>query len=149
MRIGEICIREVVCAPAETSVQQAAQLMRRHHVGALLITEERAGKRYPMGIVTDRDVVVGVVAEGLVPGVITVGDIMGGELVTVGESEEVFEVIQKMRFKGVRRVPVVEETGVLVGVLAVDDLVDLLAESLTDLSKLIAREQFREQQTRK
>ncbi len=62
MAVGEICNREVVIAEKTLSVVDAAQLMRTHHVGDLVVVEERAGRRLPVGIVTDRDIVVEVVA---------------------------------------------------------------------------------------
>ena len=80
---------------------------------------------------------------------ITVGDIMGPELVTMRENQGVFETIQQMRFKGVRRLPIVGEDGALVGIVAVDDLVALFADELSELSKVIAREQMVEVKTRK
>src|SRR5574340_613686 len=108
MPIGEICNREVVIVQPNKSALEAAQLMRQHHVGDVVVVEERGGFRVPVGIVTDRDLVVEVVAPGLDPSVITVGDIMVPELATVTENIGVFEAIQYMRTKGVRRLPVVE-----------------------------------------
>lgn len=147
MPIGEVCTRQVVIAPAQTPISEAAKLMRQHHVGALVITEGD-GKRVPAGIVTDRDIVVGILAQDLDPDRFTLGDITTGELVTIREQEGVFETIQLMRSKGVRRVPVVDAKGTLVGIVSIDDLVDLLAEELGELAKLISREQKREAEVR-
>ncbi|PKO64841.1 MAG: CBS domain-containing protein, partial [Betaproteobacteria bacterium HGW-Betaproteobacteria-17] len=91
MAVGEICNREVVVAEKALSVVDAAQLMRKHHVGDLVVVEETAGRRHPVGIVTDRDIVVEVVAAGVNPDALKVGDIMGPEVATVRESEGLFE----------------------------------------------------------
>lgn len=137
MPVGEICNRDVVILQREATILDAAQLMREHHVGDVLVVEERDGARIPVGIVTDRDLVVEIMATGLDPTVITVGDIMVPELVTVKESTGVFEAIQYMRSKAVRRLPVVDENGVLVGILALDDLLELLSEELLAIVKLV------------
>jgi CBS domain-containing protein len=149
MPIGELCVRQVVIASRDTSVLDAARLMRHHHVGDIVVTEESNGRRVPVGIVTDRDMVLEVLAEELDPRRISVEDIMNPELITVRESEEMLPAIQQMRAKGVRRVPVVSDDGALVGILAVDDLLELLAEEMGELAKLIAREQKREVELRR
>jgi CBS domain-containing protein len=149
MPIGEICNREVVFATRDTSILEAAQLMRRHHVGDLVVVDEKNGKRIPVGIVTDRDIVIEVIAKEADINSLTAGDIMGPELVTAREAEGVFEAIQLMRLKGVRRMPVVDPHGGLVGIISVDDLVELLAEEMNELAKLISREQVREAKNRK
>lgn len=149
MPIGEICNREVVFATRDTSILEAAQLMRRHHVGDLIVVDEKNGKRIPAGIVTDRDIVIEVIAKEADINSLTAGDIMGPELVTTREADGVFETIQLMRLKGVRRMPVVDPHGGLVGIVSVDDLVELLAEEMNELAKLISREQVREAKNRK
>jgi CBS domain-containing protein len=148
MAVGEICNRDVVIAEKALSVVDAAQLMRTHHVGDLVVVEEKAGRRHPVGIVTDRDIVVEVVAAGVDPDALTVGDIMGPEVATVHESEGLFEALRYMRDKGVRRMPVVDHEGVLVGILTLDDLLSLLAEELTELAKLVSHERQREATSR-
>jgi CBS domain-containing protein len=149
MPIGDICVRDVVTATRETTIFEAAQLMRMNHVGDLLVVEGSNGSRAPVGIITDRDIVVAIVALKLDPSVLSVGDVMGAQLETVGEQEGIFETIQLMRKAGVRRIPVVNRQGGLVGIVSVDDLVQLLAEEMTELSKLIAREQRKEAHARR
>lgn len=149
MTIGEICNREVVIVAREASVIEAARLMREYHVGDLVVVDESSGQRRPVGIVTDRDIVLEVVAMEVAPETLRVGDIMTPRLVTVRESEGVFETIRYMRGKGVRRVPVVDTEGRLEGIVTLDDLLALLAEELGELAKLVAREQDREVATRK
>ena len=144
MPIGEICNREVVIAERSLSVGEAARLMRSPHVGDLVVVEKKAGHNRPVGIVTDRDIVVEVVAAGVAPDSLTIGDIMGQDLATVREGEGVFETMRLMRAKGVRRMPVVDSEGGLVGIVTLDDLVTLLAEEMAELAKLVSREQQRE-----
>ena len=107
MSIGEICNRKVVVMQREETIAEAAKLMRDQHVGSVLIVNEQDGKRVPIGIVTDRDLVVEVIAPELDPDAITVGDIMMTSFVVVKEDTGVSEAIQYMRAKGVRRLPVV------------------------------------------
>lgn len=148
--IASICNRSVAFTTRETTVAAAAKLMRHGHVGSLVVVEPmNGGKRFPVGIVTDRDVVVDVVATGLDPATITVGDIMERELVVGRESDSVLETLEIMRFKGVRRLPTVDREGQLVGIVTVDDLIEILAEELSELAKIVAREQSNEAAARK
>jgi CBS domain-containing protein len=149
MPVGELCIRQVVFAPRKASVLEAAKLMRQYHVGDIVITDDIDGRRVPVGIVTDRDIVLEVLAQELDATELSVGDIMAGDLITVRENEGVFQTIQLMRAKGARRAPVVNGDGTLVGIVSVDDLVELLAEELGELAKLISREQKREAELRR
>ncbi len=144
MPVGEICSREVVIAERGLSVVEGARLMRTHHVGDLVVVEAQGGRTVPVGIVTDRDVVVEVVAAGVNPEALTVGDIMAAGVATVRESEGLYETLRYMRDKGVRRMPVVDREGALVGILTLDDLLGLLAEEMTELAKLVSHERQRE-----
>lgn len=146
MPVGEICNRDVIILQREDTILKAAKLMRQNHVGDVVVVEARGGVRVPVGIVTDRDLVVEIMATGLDQTVITVGDIMVRELVTVKESTGVFETIQYMRSQAVRRVPIVDENGALVGILALDDLLELLSEELLAIAKLVRHQ--REKETR-
>ena len=149
MPIGELSIREVIIASRETSVLAAAKLMRQHHVGDVVITDETGGRCLPVGIVTDRDIIMEVLAQDLDAATLSVGDIMTGDLTTVRDSEGVLRTIQLMRAKGARRAPVVDNEGALVGIVSVDDLVELLAKELSELVKLISRELAREAEIRR
>jgi CBS domain-containing protein len=149
MAIGEICNREVIIVRRDESALNAAKLMRQHHVGDVLVIDERNGRKVPVGIVTDRDLVVEIMAPELDPDAITVGDIMGPELATVKESTGVFEAIQYMRAKGVRRLPVVDANNGLVGILTLDDLLELLSEEMLSLAKLVGLEQQKEARSRR
>ena len=144
MGLSEICNRSVVVAAPKASVEEAARLMREHHVGSVVVVEETAQGRRPIGIVTDRDLVVEVIASRVAPATVTVGEIMGPGLVTARESDEPWDTIRLMRREGVRRIPVVGDDGCLVGIVTVDDLLEILAEQLDGLARAIAAEQKRE-----
>lgn len=140
MRIGEICTREVVFCEPDTSVIEIARLMRNHHVGDLVVAEKGRAGLEPIGLVTDRDLVVKVLAEGVAPETLTAADLMTRRVVTAPESADVHEAIERMRSEGIRRLPVVDDGGALVGVLSSDDLSELLAEELTDLARIPPRQ---------
>jgi len=149
MSIGEICNREVVIAERTVSVAEVAALMRQYHVGDVVVVESVGGRRRPVGVVTDRDLVVEVMAPGLAPDALKAGDMLDGEVAFVRESEGVFETIRYMRSKGVRRMPVVDPEGWLLGIVALDDLVALLAEEMQQMAALISTEQRHESERRK
>jgi len=143
--IASICNRAVAFTTREATIAAAAKLMRHGHVGSLVVVEQmNGGKRIPVGMVTDRDIIVEVIATGLDPATITVGDIMAREIVVGRESDSVLETLEIMRFKGVRRLPTVDGDGQLVGIVTVDDLLEILAEELNELAKIVAREQSNE-----
>ncbi len=144
MPIGELCNRDVVIVETKDTVLEAAQLMRQHHVGDVLVVEDRGGVRVPVGIVTDRDLVLEIMAPQLDPSSIMVSDIMLAELATVKEDAGLFEAIEYMHSKGVRRLPVVDGKGGLTGILTLDDLIELLADEMAALSKLVKYEQRKE-----
>jgi len=150
MSIGEFCNREVVYALRDTTVMEAAALMRSHHVGSLVVVDVvGGGKRKPVGIVTDRDIIVEVTATGLDPKTMTTGDIMSSQLAMVREEDTVEQTMEMMRFKGVRRLPVVDRDGGLAGIITIDDLLELVAENLIELTRIISREQAEEARGRK
>ena len=149
MSVSEVCTREVIVMRRDETIMAAARLMREHHVGDVLVIEDRNGVQVPVGIVTDRDLVVEVMAPGLDHMVITVGDIMTQDLFTAKDSMGTFEAIQYMRSKTVSRLPIVDEKGGLVGVISLDDILELLAEEMLDLSKLVGYERKKEMRHRR
>ncbi len=148
MPIGEFCNREVVYATRETSIPEAAKLMRQFHVGDLVVVDEVDGKRVPVGIVTDRDIVIEIISQSLDLNEFSVGDIMSPQLISVQENEGIFETIRLMRAKGIRRIPVVNQEGGLEGIVSADDILDLIAEEMAELAKVAPREQEREAKTK-
>lgn len=149
MPVSEICNREVVVVQRNDTALEAAKLMRQHHVGDVLVVEDRNGVRIPVGIITDRDLIMEIMAPELDGSVITVGDIMAQALVSVKGSTGIFEAIQYMRQKSVRRLPIVNEGGGLIGILTLDDLLELLSEELLEIAKLVRNEQQKETRSRR
>lgn len=139
MLAGEICNRDVVIVRRDETVNDAAKLMRNHHVGTVVAVDDRDGRRVPAGMLTDRDIVVEVIAEDVDIGAVSVGDVMSYDLLTVRESDEIAGVLGLMQRKGVRRVPVVNDEGGLEGILALDDLLDVVAEQSANIRALITR----------
>jgi CBS domain-containing protein len=150
MNIGEIStVQTVFCKRGET-VQGAALLMRKHHVGDLVVVDQPdpEHERVPVGILTDRDIVVSVIALGLDPSSLQVGDIMTDDLLTVEEHDDVYETIERMRFRGIRRVPVVNSAGGLTGIISADDLLEFLADEMSELSRISPHQQAQEKRAR-
>lgn len=149
MSISKICNHEVITVKTDTTVFEAAQLMRTHHVGDVVVIKDNQGHPIPLGIVTDRDLVLGIVATELDCRVITVSDIMVRHLSVVSENAGVFETIKIMTAKGVRRLPVVDANGVLTGIITLDDLLMLLSNEIGSLTKLVMRELKNETSSRR
>jgi len=148
MNIGTICTRLVVtCSPA-LSALGAATLMREYHVGDLVVVEERNGVTVPVGVVTDRDLVVEVMAKELDPDAIKISDLMTRDLIALNESDDVLAAIATMRDARVRRVPVVSTLGGLVGIVTQDDVTNALALQLNDLSRVGAMQAANEERQR-
>lgn len=149
MVVGEICSRNVVVAPKGESVTDAAKRMRTSHVGDLVVVETRNGRHVPVGIVTDRDIVISVVAGNpAYVHALLLSDVMSTDLVTAREQDTIEESVRKMHEHGVRRLPIVDEVGALVGILTLDDILRYLTAQQSELVALVAREQVRERQYR-
>jgi CBS domain-containing protein len=148
MSVGELCSRIVTVVRREESVMAAARLMREQHVGNVVVVEPEGEANRPVGILTDRDIVVELVAKELDLNVVTVGDAMSFELFTLREDMDLLEAMGEMRSHAVRRAPVVNARGMLVGIISIDDVLGVLAELLKDLSCLVNKEQRREKALR-
>ncbi len=137
MTVGSVCNYNVATIERDAGVIDAAGRMRTQHVGDLIVVEEQAGGRVPVGILTDRDIVVAVVAKGASAGAVTVGDAMSAAVLTVNKDNGIEHALREMRRAGVRRAPVVDEAGLLVGVLSIDDVIDHLAVQLGHIADII------------
>ena len=149
MNAGERCNREVVFVYRDTRLVEAARLMREHHVGSLVVVVERLSERVPVGIVTDRDIVIAVVAKELDPRTLTVADVLTDSLVTVREQDDVSDALRVMREAGIRRVPVLSRSGALAGILTLDDVLELMAEEMNDFARTMVKERLREVRVRR
>jgi CBS domain-containing protein len=148
MRIAEICSRDIACIDQEASVRQAASEMRNRHAGCLVVVDRRDTDRIPRGIITDRDLVVEVVAQGIDPDVLAVRDVMSRPLATCREDDKLFEAIEVMRLRGVRRLPVVGARGELVGLVSANDIMSALGLCLRELWQVGSRGVAREMENR-
>lgn len=143
-----ICLKHVATAVVavvepDTQALLAAQLMRKHHVGALVVVDA-VEKARPVGIVTDRDLVLALMAEGLDPALFTVGDIMSTALVTADPDTDVLDAVALMRDHRLRRLIVVDTTGLLVGIVSLDDVLAVVSQRLLDLTQVMSRSRDRE-----
>lgn len=148
MSVGQICNRDTVIVRKDESIVDAAKLMREFHVGSVVVVEDVESGTRPVGILTDRDLVVEILAAELDPETVTVGDIMSYELTTARDDDGLWDTLRRMRAKGIRRMPVVNAEGLLTGILTSDDLLELLAEELGQLVKISGNEREQEQSRR-
>ncbi len=140
MNIGELCNRETIIVQKDENIVEAARLMRRFHVGDLIVVIKSEDGNTPIGIVTDRDIVMEVVANNADPQTVKVSEIMSQELVTGSDEEGIYEIIERMRMHGIRRLPVVDKEGRLAGILSVDDILEFLGEEVDALIGLFYKE---------
>jgi CBS domain-containing protein len=149
MTIGSICKKNVVVAPKDERIVDAAKRMRMLHVGAIVVVAQRQGVQVPIGILTDRDIVLSVVASDPehLP-CLLVGDAMSDDLVTVRTETELADGLKLMQQRGIRRLPVVDSAGGIVGIVTADDIIRFLAEELGDLVELLNREEQVERRAR-
>lgn len=127
MSLERFCRKSVVSMPSTQTVQDAAIKMRERHVGAVLIVDDGQ----PVGIVTDRDVVLRTVAEGRDPRTTPIRDVMSRNLTVVRSDEKIDDAVSAIRAAGVRRVPILDDKGTPVGMVTLDDLVVLMAGELS------------------
>ncbi len=141
MKIGELCTRDTFIIQKDDTIVEAAKLMRVFNVGDLIVVTADKNGNTPIGIVTDRDIVVGVVADNIDSQSVKVSEIMSKDLVTGSEEDGVYESIERMRIHGIRRLPVVDKEGYLAGILTVDDMLEFLGEEVSSLIGLFYKEQ--------
>jgi CBS domain-containing protein len=149
MPINECCNIGAVSCEAGTSITSVAELMRKHHVGDVIVVEEKNTKRVPVGIVTDRDIVIETIALDTRADIFTAGDLMSSPVATVSEDTGFVETLRLMRNYKVRRMPVVAADGSLRGIVTADDIVRLLSMELSMMTDTLTEQQTREEHLRK
>jgi CBS domain-containing protein len=149
MPIVECSNTGVVSCTADASVFDVAELMRRHHVGTVVVTAGQGAERVPVGIITDRDIVIEMIALKLDVAAFTAGDVMSSPVVTVRESDGIIEALRVMRQRNIRRLPVVTEAGTLYGIVTADDLLSLLTMELSMMTGAIVQQRETESRLRK
>ncbi|MBI2969847.1 MAG: CBS domain-containing protein [Gammaproteobacteria bacterium] len=148
MLVGKVCNRELVAMDKSGDLLAAAKLMREHHVGSVVVTSSDGDGLRPVGMVTDRDLVVEIIAAEVDIQSVSLEDIMTRYPIVAREDDELYDVLESMRTKGVRRVPVLDRKGFVVGVLALDDVLNVLAKELGAIASLIDREKQTEERVR-
>lgn len=148
MNVGQYCKRRVVAVSSAADVAEAARIMREEHVGFLVVHEQGDDLRRPMGVLTDRDIVLQVTARDVDARSVTVSDVMTRTPVIANESDDLGEALQAMRLAGIRRIPVVDTRGALSGILALDDVIELVTGLLCDMAGSIRTEQRQEWRAR-
>lgn len=137
MIIGDICNRDVITIDKGASIRAAAHCMRDRRVGELIVTEGRASHRVPIGTLTDRDIVIEILAEDADVSNLCVADIMNYELLIAHEEDDIVDTLKAMRGKTLRCIPVVSRGGKLIGNVALDTLTEHIAMQLTALATLL------------
>lgn len=146
---GEVCTRSVTVAFRNTTLGEAARLMRDNNAGCLVVVDEVQGLRIVVGLLTDRDIVTDIIAAEVNPDTLRVEDVMTTELVTARETDSLIDLLRSMRRKAVRRIPVVGARAELVGLVTLDDLLDIVSEELVLLVGAIDSQSQRERPMRR
>jgi CBS domain-containing protein len=144
MLLREFCTTDVAFCSRDTTVLEAAQLMRQKHIGDLVVVDDPKDECTPVGLITDRDIVVKVIGNELSASQTTVGQIMRIPLVTASEAEDSSIAIARMRHHGVRRLPITGKHGRLCGIVTLDDLLRRLRSEVDALIDIVTKEQDQE-----
>ena len=151
MNVGQMCQRNAVTVQASDEIVTAARLMREKHVGFLVVVEPAAqpGAVVPVGVLTDRDIVVSTISLGVHPSTLSVGDIMTRKPTVALAQDTIADAIHQMRHCGVRRLPVVGDYGHLIGVIALDDVLTHRADELGAAAAVITKAREHESSARR
>jgi CBS domain-containing protein len=148
MRIGDICANNFLHVSLQESILNIAKLMRSQNVGSVVVIEGSDGQIRPSGLITERDIVTEIVATKIDPSTVTAGDILSGELVSVKDTAELPDALNHLRYFGVRRAPVVDSEGHLVGLFSIDDALPILSAQFSEIIQLMSNESDIETQQR-
>ncbi len=137
MTIGEIGKKKVITAQIDMPVLEVAKLMKIHNIGDVIVVDDR---NKPLGIITDRDITIKIVAEEVSPNILSASDVMSFDLLLLKEYQSSQEALAMMCAKGVRRAPIVNDANILVGVISIDDLALFMSEQMENYGKLIRKQ---------
>lgn len=141
MRIGELCIREVVTVEREELASDAARRMAEYNVGDLIVVGEHdGGIARPVGMLTDRDLVLQVLAKGRDPDEVHVREIVSGNLITATEDEDIESVLAKLNRHAIRRIPIVDRGGSLQGIVSLDDVLEWISDQAHAAMQVVKRQ---------
>lgn len=148
MQLKQVCDPAVITAKRHDSITRIAEMMREYHVGAVVIADPIGNKLTPVGLITDRDIVIEVIAKQLSPDDLTAHDVITERLVVANVQDDIEHVVSLMHEKQVRRLPVVDAQGCLFGIVALDDLLQFVVSELQALSAVPRGQVFQEVERR-
>jgi len=136
MSVFSCCQTNVMTVSPEDTAYDAANIMEEWNVGSVIVKENER----PVGIVTDRDLVVRVITTRKIPEETSIREIMTRDPVIVKGDTGLYEAMEQIKGKGIRRLPVVDSDGRLQGIITVDDLIRLLAAEMNCISGILDKE---------
>jgi CBS domain-containing protein len=148
MTVASLCNHNVVTIAADADIRSAAMRLRESHVGCIVVTEHRDGHPVPIGVLTDRDLVVEVLAQDVDADRLTVADIMSRDILTIHEDNGIEFALKEMGRVGVRRAPIINSEHALVGLLSIDDVVEQISSLLGHMAAALGTEQRIEERRR-
>jgi CBS domain-containing protein len=126
MSIESVCKKEVATIEPTATLSRAAEIMNQKHVGSLVVVQSHNGHQIPAGIITDRDLALTLGSSSPKPQDLLVQQIMRSQPLVARAGDEIFETVTKMREHGVKRLPVIDQSGSLIGIVCADDLTSLI-----------------------
>ena len=149
MLLKDLCVLDVASCTREQTVAAAARLMRQQHTGDLIVVDDDDGESRPIGILTDRDIVMDVIACDRDPCRTSVGEVMSTKLVVAAGHEDVGVALDRMQAHGVRRLPIVGERERLLGIVTLDDLLQWTAQQADALAAIVSKGQTCERRSKR
>ena len=140
--------KDVVSIHPDASLFDAAQLMREHHIGDVVVVEQMEGKDRPVGMVMVGDLVVETLGQIVNPDAVRVNDIMSKSVVCAKSTDGIYDLIRIMKDNGVGRLPVVDDKGFLIGIVTAKKVLDLLVQELGELASFSQNQHARESDQR-
>ena len=141
MLLKNLCTTDVAVCTRDTTLAEVSRVLRSRHTGDVVIVDDPDGDCLPIGLVTDRDIVVKVLGAGHDPNQVKAGEIMRSPLVCADESEDCGVAVARMQAHGVRRLPITGARGRLVGIVTLDDLLRVTVEEMGALLAIVTKEQ--------
>lgn len=147
LTLDQLYEKGVVCLRPDNTILDAAKKMLDYHVGDIVVTEEKEGKNFPIGIVTDRDIVISLITHKTVTEASKLSEIMSGTVITASKDDDLTTLVRRLVDKGISRLPIVDSSGALVGILSSKKIFQYFVQGLSELSTISVLQQEREQRT--
>jgi CBS domain-containing protein len=148
MLVSDVMVKQVGHISKRATLIDAAEMMRTNQIGSVIVADGESGKLVPIGVLTDRDIVVEVVADDVESRKLIVEDVMTRDVVTIPVGASIFSAVQIMEREGIRRLPVIDERGALCGIVTADDLAGHLAVAIHSLSRIPGLQRIYEKHAR-